>query len=170
MVFEGKLLPGKNINTVKDDFSQLFKVLSKDKVNSFFSGHPVVLKKAITLDKAETYEHALLKIGAYCYHRPVEVEQSVGALDFEFTPVEEAPAEVETEAVDSVEDGVSAEIEEVAAIEFEYTAPEPEAPVAKEELAAEEGEQQAPLADSSPLSDLSLLPIEEQQSGEEEED
>ncbi len=46
VVFEGKILPGKNINAVKTEFAKLFKVSSEKKLHSFFSGHPVVLKKS----------------------------------------------------------------------------------------------------------------------------
>ncbi len=55
VIFEGKLLPGKNLNTVKADFAKLFKVSSENKLNSFFSGHPVVLKKAVSLEQADQF-------------------------------------------------------------------------------------------------------------------
>ena len=46
VIFEGNILPGKNINAVKAEFTKLFKVSSEEKLNSFSSGHPVVLKKS----------------------------------------------------------------------------------------------------------------------------
>jgi hypothetical protein len=67
VIFEGKILPGKNINAVKAEFAKLFKVSSEEKLNSFFSGHPVVLKKAISLEQTEPSDYGTTGGGSCCH-------------------------------------------------------------------------------------------------------
>ena len=165
VVFEGKILPGKNFNTVKAEFAKLFKILSQQRVNKFFTGHPVVLKKSLTLEQAETYERALLKIGAYCQHKRVQEESSVATIDFDFTPPDKRQAAIVTQQ-DNNQPEVATKVESIAAIEFEYTPREqPKEPLAADiEVASEQ--QDKPVNNVS-LSGLSLVPIVEKDPGEE---
>jgi hypothetical protein len=150
VVFEGKILPGKNINTVKAEFSKLFKISSPKKLDSYFSGHSCVLKKAISLEQVDKYERALLGVGAYCQHNLIEGERSVESVEFESTEVEKSqPAgkddEISTAENDSTEDTVE---EGVAAIEFEYSADEEPDPVSQDEV-AESGQTSGEASDES---------------------
>jgi hypothetical protein len=79
VIFEGKILPGKNINAVKAEFAKLFKVSSEEKLNSFFSGHPVVLKKVISLEQAEPSDYGTTDDA---------VVEEVAAIEFEYGAVE----------------------------------------------------------------------------------
>ena len=157
VIFEGKILPGKNINTVKAEFYKLFKITSPKKLDSYFSGHPCVLKKAISLEQADKYERALLGAGAYCQHKLIEGENPVESINFESTRIQQSqPAgkgDVAASAEhDSADDAVE---EEVSAIEVECRINEEPGSVSKDE--ALEPEQ-----DSGEASDDSEEPDDDQ--------
>jgi hypothetical protein len=126
VIFEGKILPGKNINTVKAEFAKLFKISSPKKLNSFFSGHPVVLKKAISLEQSDNYERALLGVGAYCHHKLIETEKPIESIDFDLTQAEDVQPVVEDDVIEAAENTTvdDAVEEQVTAIVFEYGAGE----------------------------------------------
>jgi hypothetical protein len=140
VVFEGKILPGKNINTVKTEFSKLFKISSSKKLDSYFSGHSCVIKKAISLEQADKYERALLGVGAYCQHNLIEGERPVESIEFESTQVEKSQPADKDDEISSVEnDSAEDTVEEgVAAIEFEYSADEEPELVSQDEVAEPE--------------------------------
>ncbi len=126
VIFEGKILPGKNINAVKAEFAKLFKISSQKKLNSFFSGHPVVLKKAISLEQSDKYERALLGVGAYSHHKLIETVKPIESIDFDLTQAEDVQPVVEDDVIEAAESIIVFDKveEEVAAIEFEYGAGE----------------------------------------------
>jgi hypothetical protein len=140
VIFEGKILPGKNINTVKAEFSKLFKISSPKKLNSYFSGHSCVLKKAISLDQVDKYERALLGIGAYCQHNLIEGECPVESIEFKSTQVEQSQPAGEDDEISSVEnDSADGAVDEgVVAIEFEYSTDEELGSVSQDEVAEPE--------------------------------
>jgi hypothetical protein len=157
VIFEGEILPGKNINTVKAEFAKLFKISSQKKLDSYFSGHPSVLKKAISPEQADKYERALLGIGACCQHKLIAGESPVESIDFESTRVEQShPAgkgDVAASAEnDSADDAV---LEEVSAIVFEYKVDEEPGSVSKDETLE-------PEQDSGEASDDSEEPDDDQ--------
>ena len=63
IVFRGDLVAGKNILEVKEGLISRFKLNSQD-VEKMFSGRPVVLKKGLTEDAADTLRAAFFKVGA----------------------------------------------------------------------------------------------------------
>lgn len=141
VIFEGKILPGKNIKVVKAEFAKLFTISSPKKLDSFFSGHPVVLKKAISLEQSDKYERALLGVGAYCHHKLIEKEKPIESIEFELTQAEDVQPAVEDDVVEpaentAVDDTVEEEV--VAAIEFEYGAAEELGTMSEDEVVESE--------------------------------
>jgi rubrerythrin len=72
IVLYGEILPGENLETVKEKLAKLFN-LSEEQVNSLFSGDRQVVKKNIFNDDAMKYKYVIEKAGAVCH---VEVEES----------------------------------------------------------------------------------------------
>ncbi len=72
LVLYGEVLPGQDLETVKERMAKLFN-LSKEQVNSLFSGKRKVVKKNIFNDEAMKYKYAIEKAGAVCH---VEAEDS----------------------------------------------------------------------------------------------
>jgi len=72
IVLYGELLPGENLEAVKQKMAELFN-LSKDHVNTLFSGKRQIVKKDIFNDVAMKYKYEIEKAGAVCH---VEVEES----------------------------------------------------------------------------------------------
>ena len=156
VIFEGKILPGKNINTVKAEFSKLFKITSPKKLDSYFSGHPCVLKKAISLEQADKYERALLGAGAYCQHKLIEGENPVESIEFESTQVEQSQPAGEDDVAASAENDSADDtlVEEVSAIVFEYKVDAAPGSVSKDEVV--ESEQDSGEASEEPDDDQSI--------------
>jgi len=73
IVLYGEILPGENLETVKEKLAKLFS-LSEEQVNTLFSGVRQVVKKNIFNDDAIKYKYMIEKAGAVCH---VEVEASV---------------------------------------------------------------------------------------------
>ena len=72
IVLYGEILPGENLETVKEKLAKLFN-LSEQQVNTLFSGERQVVKKNIFNDDVMKYKYAIEKAGAVCH---VEVEES----------------------------------------------------------------------------------------------
>jgi rubrerythrin len=72
IVLYGEILPGENLETVKEKLVKLFN-LSEEQVNTLFSGERQVVKKNIFNDDVMKYKYAIEKAGAVCH---VEVEES----------------------------------------------------------------------------------------------
>ena len=72
LVLYGEILPGENLETVKEKLAKLFN-LSEEQVNTLFSGERQVVKKNIFNDDVMKYKYAIEKAGAVCH---VEVEAS----------------------------------------------------------------------------------------------
>lgn len=73
VIFRGDIVLGQNLVEVKARFAQLFK-LTPDKVDTYFSGRPVALKKACDPATAEKFKQALQHIGCLVQIKPVEVD------------------------------------------------------------------------------------------------
>ena len=71
IVLYGEILPGENLETVKEKLAKLFN-LSEEQVNTLFSGERQVVKKNIFNDDVMKYKYAIEKAGAVCH---VEVEE-----------------------------------------------------------------------------------------------
>ena len=63
VVFRGDIVPGQVLPEVKQRFAQVFK-LEADKVDSYFSGKPVVLKKECDRATADKFKAVLQQAGA----------------------------------------------------------------------------------------------------------
>ena len=72
IVLYGEILPGENLEAVKEKLAKLFN-LSEEQVNTLFSGDRQVVKKNIFTDDAMKYKYLIEKAGAVCH---VEVEAS----------------------------------------------------------------------------------------------
>lgn len=71
VIFRGDIVLGQNLAEVKARFAQLFK-LTPDKVDAYFSGRPVALKKACDQATAEKFKQALQQIGCLVQIKPVD--------------------------------------------------------------------------------------------------
>lgn len=136
VIFEGEILPGKNINTVKSAFARLFKISSQKKLESYFSGHACVIKKSISLEQAHKYEQALLGIGAYCQQKLIAKKAAVESIDFEATQISTDEAGEKDEAAASVDNSSEDESTEEAsaAIDFEYNVTDTPEPISQAEI------------------------------------
>jgi tetratricopeptide (TPR) repeat protein len=70
IVFKGEVKPGENVEAVKENLSNLFKV-KKGKIDRFFSGRVIVIKKDVDLKTAKKFESAFLQAGAICHIRKI---------------------------------------------------------------------------------------------------
>lgn len=78
VIFRGDIVLGQNLVEVKARFAQLFK-LTPDKVDTYFSGRPVALKKSCDQATAEKFKQALQQIGCLVQIKPVEAETAAQA-------------------------------------------------------------------------------------------
>jgi hypothetical protein len=65
VTFEGKLLPGHELNEVKENLAQIFKV-DKQRIEPYFSQKSVVVKQEVSREIAERYMTAFKRAGAQC--------------------------------------------------------------------------------------------------------
>lgn len=65
VVFEGKIMPGKDVKMVKDRLKALMKT-DDDGIERLFIGKPVVVRKKLEKDIAEKYRNAFAQAGAMC--------------------------------------------------------------------------------------------------------
>lgn len=63
IVFDGALLPGMTVDSVKDNLARLFKT-ERDKVDKLFDRGPVNIKRELTASEADKYLQALKQAGA----------------------------------------------------------------------------------------------------------
>jgi hypothetical protein len=63
LTFHGEILPGRNPAQVKERFARLFDINEPERVESFFSGEPVVLRRNLERKVAAEYFAKLRKIG-----------------------------------------------------------------------------------------------------------
>ena len=82
IIFEGNISSGYQLQDVKRNLADLFKI-DENKVDILFAKPQVVLKKGLDHDSAQKYRHALLKTGAIC-----NVKADAGLSDAQ--PVERA--------------------------------------------------------------------------------
>lgn len=71
VVFEGKLVPGKDVNAVKKELISLLKV-DDAVIDRLFLGKPVIVKKNVDAETAEDFKKSFESAGALCTLRPIE--------------------------------------------------------------------------------------------------
>jgi hypothetical protein len=69
VIFQGRLLAGFEVNQVKGNLRQCFK-LSTEQVEKLFSGREIVLKRELPQERALLYRNKLRECGADCTLRP----------------------------------------------------------------------------------------------------
>lgn len=75
VIFRGDIVLGHNLAEVKARFAQLFK-LPPEKLDTYFSGRPVALKKSCDLVTAEKFKQALTQIGCIVQIKPADEAQA----------------------------------------------------------------------------------------------
>src|SRR3990172_7686944 len=70
IVFDGTILPGQSKEDVKKKLSTLFKI-DQQKMESYFSSKPVVVKSNVSKQVCDQYTAAFKKAGAQCIIKPV---------------------------------------------------------------------------------------------------
>jgi len=70
VTFEGKVAPGKELETVKQAMMDLLKVDSRG-IERMFSGRPILLKTGVNAGTAARYRKALEAAGAVCKVEPM---------------------------------------------------------------------------------------------------
>ena len=97
IVFEGELMPGAALETVKENLAKLFKS-DASKIDSLFGGRPVALKRDLEEVEADKYLAALQRAGAQ-----VRKEQDLAA-GFSLVETEDHPNPETLAAVESEQD------------------------------------------------------------------
>ena len=70
VIFEGKVVPGKDLEAVKKAMGDLLK-MDPEKIGRIFSGRPILLKNGVNADIAEKYKKAIRAAGAVCSIKPM---------------------------------------------------------------------------------------------------
>ncbi|MGD8701491.1 MAG: YbjQ family protein [Desulfosarcina sp.] len=65
VIFEGKIMPGKNVERVKDQLKSALKT-DEQGLAKLFSGNPVAVRKDADLSTAERYKKVFAAAGAFC--------------------------------------------------------------------------------------------------------
>ncbi len=76
VIFRGEILYGVTSGKVKENLTRLFKS-PESTIEKLFSGKTIIIKKAITEQKAHTYQQAMQKAGAIAKVRLVEAIETV---------------------------------------------------------------------------------------------
>jgi uncharacterized protein YbjQ (UPF0145 family) len=100
IIFEGKVLPGKDVDSVKKALMDLLKVDTKA-IDRLFSGKPVVIQKNVNEETGEKFRKAFERAGALCAVEPVkEVKEAPEPVDLDDKkPDVTAPPKPTTEPV-----------------------------------------------------------------------
>ena len=77
VTFEGKVAPGKDLETVKKAIMDLLKV-DPGGIEHIFSGRPILLKKGVNAGTAERYRKAIEAAGAVCKVEPMAMADNHG--------------------------------------------------------------------------------------------
>ena len=80
IVFKGDILDGHDLPTVKLELAKLLK-LKPDKIETLFSGQPVIIKKSTDKAEAARYGRALKRTGADVKLRPIRQTEPVMAAE-----------------------------------------------------------------------------------------
>jgi len=75
VVFDGRIMPGKNVDMVKDRLKSALKT-DDHGVAQLFTGSPVAVRKKINLATAEKYKQVFTAAGAFCDIRPFDAAES----------------------------------------------------------------------------------------------
>jgi len=70
VIFEGKVAPGKDLESVKKAMIKLLKMDSQG-IDRIFSGQPISLKTGVNAGTAEKYQKAIEAAGAVCKVEPM---------------------------------------------------------------------------------------------------
>ena len=70
VIFEGKVVPGKDPESVKKAMMDLLKMDSEG-IERIFSGRPILLKNGVSASTAEKYKKAIEAAGAVCNVKPM---------------------------------------------------------------------------------------------------
>ena len=70
VIFEGKVAPGKDLESVKKAMMNLLKIDSQA-IERIFSGRPISLKNGVNASTAEKYQKAIEAAGAVCKVEPM---------------------------------------------------------------------------------------------------
>lgn len=73
VVFEGKILPGRELAQVKKELAAAMK-MDAETVERLFSGRPVVLRRGVDAAAGEKFQKSFRAAGAVCALRPLEEE------------------------------------------------------------------------------------------------
>lgn len=124
VVFYGKIQKGQNQAAVQARISKLFNNASAATIAKMFSGHPVVLRKQVTLEAANNFCASLRRVGAISEIQPsqgLEIKSTAVAppgVQIDLTPLP-PPANIDTSNLDLIS-GTEWGLQDCAA-------PEPEA-------------------------------------------
>lgn len=95
IVFEGELMPGAALDSVKENLARLFKS-DADKIDALFSGRPVALKRDLEDGEADKYLAALQRAGAKVRKEP-DIAAGLSLVETEDHPNPDAQPEVAEE-------------------------------------------------------------------------
>jgi len=70
VIFEGKVVTGKDLESVKEAMGDLLK-MGPEGIERIFSGRPILLKNGVKVSTAERYKKAIEAAGAVCSIKPM---------------------------------------------------------------------------------------------------
>ncbi len=121
IVFKGELVRSFEIDTVKKNLGQLFKI-DGAKVDALFSGRAVVLKRNLNFENANKYRVAIKKAGARVDVEPVSAEKTAAA---ETPKPKTQPSSGQGKAVFGERSPQSQESAQVASVQKEESSSQP---------------------------------------------
>ena len=80
LTFKGEILPGKNPQRVRTAFAKLFGIDDPERVEGFFSGETIILRRDLDRKTAADYFAKLRKLGAVSELEKVTVQQTVAVI------------------------------------------------------------------------------------------
>jgi len=96
VVFKGEKLDGFNMENVRNNFAKVFK-LETEKVDSYFSGKPLVLRKKVDHKTAYKFKSSLAKFGAAVELKRIAPDITPALDELSLVPLEEKSPESQAE-------------------------------------------------------------------------
>ena len=81
VLFEGKILPGNEEDSVKESLKKLFHA-DDTRINRLFSGKPYAIRKNVSEKDARKYEKAIMQAGGLCRIAPMEGDGELEPADW----------------------------------------------------------------------------------------
>ena len=113
LTFKGEILPGKNPQRVRTAFAKLFGIDDPERVEGFFSGETIILRRDLDRKTAADYFAKLRKLGAVSELEKVTVQQTVAVIASRTPPSPEPEPAPAAQPKQEAEDRAMQQLERV---------------------------------------------------------